>query len=283
MLELFYFCLSQVHPVSAQWIGHHLQMGPQICSSALPSTDFPALYHAIVCGVPLPPGRTKLLFIDSGLIHLMVVSGAHLALLEILIQKISKRAVGPFLIFYSFMTGLQPPVVRALVRRLLRPTSHEYGFSSVHMELVTTLVILILYPPWLTSRSFLMSWMCGLAIASPRWSKHFDIPIKCYVFLLPFCWLTPVTLFWNALLEPAIGLVLFPLSLGILLIPPIHIISDWGWRWLLRILSQGPAAHPADLYIESSHLVFLVISAQALLILGEIQWRRAYAFLSSSS
>lgn len=263
-------------------VEHFLLRGPDLCKSVLPNSALEPLYNALICGANLPQSHEKQIFVDTGLIHLMVVSGSHLVFIEILLGFLPRRLCMIVLGAYCFFTGFQAPVVRAFLRRLIaRPLTDLSGMTSLQIEAATVLIALALYPQWLGSRSFLMSWMCGLALCSPpifKSFKHFDLAVKAYIFLLPFCWASPMTVAWNTLLAPFVGFILFPACILAMVIPPFTAVSDLMWKAFLGILDLGPQAVQFSLFFSAWQLCWIPIVAHVLLLIGEVKWRRASAF-----
>jgi predicted membrane metal-binding protein len=262
--------------------GTWLTAGPALCRGWLPSTPMNPLYDALVCGASLPPGHEKQMFVDTGLIHLMVVSGSHLVFIELLLAFLPAYARRVVLGGYCWLTGFQAPVARAFLRRSIGPFLQRVsGLTSLQLEAATILLALSLYPPWLGSRSFLMSWMCGLALCSPKIFKrapHFDQAVKSYLFLLPFCWASPVSVAWNTLLAPFVGLLLFPVCILAMVIPPFVTVSDWMWKAFLGILELGPQGVQLHLFFPAWSLCWVPILTHASLLILEVKWRRASAF-----
>ena len=263
-------------------VANVFRSGPKVCVGILPVTDLHILYEALVCGVDLPPGEPRQLFIDTGLIHVMVVSGSHLVFIEGFIGYLPMRLRLALLATYSYLVGFQAPVVRALVRRAIGPgVTRRWGLTSLQVEAATAITALLLYPPWLLSRSFLMSWMCGLAMcAPPIWPKHphWDLALKCYLFLLPFTASSPLTIGWNALLAPFIGILLFPACVLAMIIPPLHVCTDFLWIALLRLLHMGPQSEPMQVFFSAGHIWWVPVVVHLTLLVAEVQWRRAHAF-----
>ncbi len=262
-----------------------IHQGPVLCERALPSTEFNNLYNALVCGANLPAGSDKQLFIDTGLIHLMVVSGSHLVFIETLLVFLPRTWRLCVMGFYCFITGFQAPVVRAFLRRLVQPTLRlRSGLTALQIEAFTVILILFTYPPWLVSRSFLMSWMCGLALCAPvifpRW-RHLDLALKAYVFLFPFCWVSPITVGWNTLLAPFVGILLFPACLVVMLIPAFTPATDLLWRGFLGLLALGPQTIPLEVFLSASQLCWIPLVTHVSLLVLEVRWRRAHAFSCS--
>jgi hypothetical protein len=212
----------------------------------------------------------------------MVVSGSHLIFLEVLLFFLPRPLQMGVLGAYCYLTGFQPPVTRAFLRRVVAAkASQRLGLTSLQVEALSVVVSLLLIPEWLFSRSFLMSWMCGLALSSPSVlpkSPALDMALKSYLFMLPFCWTAPVTVFWNTLLAPVVGIVLFPACLLAIAIPPLHILADGMWQAFLSILRHGPQSPPSLVFFASTSLWPIPVILHLLLISAEVSWRRESAF-----
>src|SRR4051794_30757452 len=86
------------------------------CLGFAPDSKFKAWYQAIVCGKNLPPSQEKGWFQQTGLIHVIVVSGSHLVFLDDVLALVlggSRIAVwirNLLLGFFALISNLQPPV-----------------------------------------------------------------------------------------------------------------------------------------------------------------------------
>lgn len=255
-----------------------LQHGPRWCQSLLPNTAHHALEAALVCGISLPPGTDKQLFLDTGLIHIMVVSGAHLIFLESLLPP---RVRLPVLAFYCWMTGFGPPVVKAFAHRIAESQLKPRGWTSLQAEAAAVLVTLTIWPFWITSRSLQMSWMCFLALSLPplfRW-KAFDQSLKTYLLLFLFVGASTLSIFWNTLIAPLVGTILFPCSLTLLILPVLAPLVERVWDVFLFLLNWGPKSQPAAWFFSSRDLFWLPLTLHICLLIREVRCRRAQAFL----
>jgi hypothetical protein len=226
----------------------------------------------------LTEGEARRLFLDTGLIHIMVVSGAHLIFLERLAFFFPQRARLILLGFYCWCTGFGAPVVKAFVRRCVERKLKPLGWSSVQCEAAAVLLSLLSCPHWLTSRSFLMSWMCALAFTLPRFLPVLDSSAKVYVLLFAFSGSGPVTILWNAILAPLVGDILFP---ACLLVIPLRFLTpsiDCLWDALLWILSFGPQSAGQSWFWPANQLFWLPLVVHAFILWWEVRWRRALAF-----
>ncbi len=144
----------------ADWAQSH-------CISRADQGDFGVLKSAVVCGMKLSEQDIHLEFKNLGLIHLLVVSGAHLIFLERILLKplflplplrFRNLAVQFGLILYSFVGGLQAPLVRALFQR----RQVHINSSSIFLSALLTIIFFREI-----SLSLLLSWSCALLIQWP--------------------------------------------------------------------------------------------------------------------
>lgn len=193
-----------------------------ICIEASPDSQWKYAYEGIVCGVPLKNSDFKSHLITTGLIHLIVVSGSHLLFLGAFCEKFCKKKslVTALLIFFTLLTNLQPPAVRALISIFLDGFSKRYFLfwtKSQHV-FVSGIITLLCFPNWITSISFVMSWSASFALATNQFQNH-RIRHHAWVFLilfpifLPLSPLNPISIFANLVFAPIIGTILFPVSI----------------------------------------------------------------------
>ncbi len=204
------------------------------------------IYLALLCGKRLPTGATRDVFTHLGLIHLMVVSGAHLIFLE---RMWSKLPHWPFknvfiaftLIVYTLMAGLHPPVFRALISFFLHRFSNMFQlFWSPYWRIMLSGVLsLIFNPSWVTSISLQLSLIGALGFVSSRYSKFLSC-VLCYILILPVLsqWtsLHPLTTGVNWIFYPIISVTLFPLSVLSFIFPFCYQITSYFWLKLIQFL-----------------------------------------------
>lgn len=247
------------------------------CLSRAPDSPFRPWYQAIVCGENLPPSPEKLWFQRSGLIHVIVVSGSHLIFLDeiLLLLPGSSIPVALFrwsvLLLFSLMTNLQPPIARALIQRALTWffITTRRPLTRLHLQLISGIVTVSLFPQWWTSLSFIMSWVCALALGLPLPSKS---PLAraglIYLLMLPVMWNIqipqPGQIFFNLLLGPLFALVLFPMSLLGFLHSLLTLLSDWGWRLTFFLFSHMPLPETETAgTFANIWLIFYIVALQA--------------------
>lgn len=249
-----------------------------LCLKASPSTEYRAWYQAIVCGQNLPPSVERGWFQQTGLIHVIVVSGSHLVFLEdlLLIARMPTFLRWSLLLLFSMASNLQPPVTRALIQRTTAEVFRRKQISlrSIHLQLLSGLITLSLFPAWWSSLSFIMSWICVLALSLPLPSKSL-LWRSALIYLLMFPPVStmqrphPASILFNFVFAPVLGLILFPMSLLGFFHPLLAHVSDFAWRMLFSIFTQIPMPESeGGLMFSSLWLIFYL----ALLQIGAFAW-----------
>ncbi len=266
-----------------------LPLGPlqEICTQSIADTPYQDRYAALACGEKLPRG----LFLDHlqrlGIIHVFVVSGAHLSFLAVILELLRRglflpRASLPLaLAIYCGLTGGAPPIARAFLARLLSSLNRRYKFFwlSTDRSLLAGLLCLCLHPPWIQSYSLMLSWMAALVLdfcaatrSQSRWPQPFRVSFWMYLGLSPFLLAlgqpSIFSVLTNTLLAPLLCFFLFPMALLTLILPE-WIVTKMDWVWtvfdglVFRIgplmKSQAPAStlpsYGLWIYILAVHFV----------------------------
>lgn len=239
----FLFCGIKGYPIDITELSSFLH---NQCLSALPlKGQWKPVYEALICGQRLPRGSIRQTFTEGGLIHLMVVSGAHLIFMEKLWMKcplpfFKKTGLFFLIVFYALITHLHPPVVRALFSFFLFQMSHSKKLFWSH-PLVTQLsgiFCLIYSPQWISSFSLQLSWLAALAygISSSPLKKAFIIYLVAFPLISQWQFLHPLTVLVNWLLSPIIGFIMLPLSFVTALFSFLQPLSDTVWSLIFLIL-----------------------------------------------
>ena len=252
----------------------------RICLDLSPTTSaYRSLYSAMICGADPSMSHFAAQLRTVGLYHLLVVSGSHLVFIEILLLFLFKPMgrLGQWLtfatlIFFTLICNLAPPVTRALISFMLRKVNEESKlfWSAHHLALASGILTLLLFPAWLSSLSFIMSWCAALFVSLPAkssWQKHLVIflgltPIVCG--LQP---LHPVTGLINWSLAPLLGFILLPLCFVAFIFHPATYLVDLVWWFFdkltarvaleipLQDLTTRPLFVTSWLYIFAAHVV----------------------------
>ncbi len=204
--------------------------------------------NALVCGHDFLSLADSQIYIVSGLIHLFVVSGSHLVLIERTLSKLENKfymaseITHLILLIYIFVCNLNPPIVRSYLFIVILGLSKKYflHFKTHNALLAASLIGLILQPQWITSLSYQMSWIAGLTlIYIDEIYKKSHLLIKNLLFYLHF-YLTMlflglpqvVTVVISTVLSPFLEYVLFPMAFLVFLYSDLSVLFDF----LIQIL-----------------------------------------------
>ncbi len=258
----------------AGYLAKASQSSHLLCLSRIPNSQYSNLYQALCCGAAIPQNSpVMLLFRHLGLVHLLVVSGLHLVLIEKAIVlalgwagPVSKKSY-LFLLPFVFICRFQPPVVRAFLQVCvgkLNSFFHLFWSRSL-LTLISGVLGVVLFPQWLISLSFQLSFGASLMACLPisNWKKAIAFYIGLYPFLAtlgaahPFSLLVNIALtlitavpllviswtiwFFPPLESPLSGLTVVILSILDqvaqwipLPLQPVRIqLNHWSWAWLL--------------------------------------------------
>lgn len=146
------------------------------CLLSLPveAKSLPEL-KALVCGANFSEAQTSNLYIATGLIHLFVVSGAHLILIKkildfifafLKLEKIGSWLCAFILIYFSASCAFNAPVTRALLSFLLADDFiFKKNFWPQHFRIfVVGLLTLLFNSLWISSLSLQLSWLIALGL-----------------------------------------------------------------------------------------------------------------------
>ena len=250
--------------------------------------------RALVCAENFTHLTQSELYISSGLIHLFVVSGSHLLLLEKALQAdLLKKYLrsGPLLLLitaYAMACGLSAPVTRALLTFYLGLFlyARNIRWPFYHKTLFIGLSCLVIQPEWLSSISLQLSWLAAFTVgftekfadqfsALTRQSLFFFLLFPTLVFMqVP----SPITIIMNLLLAPLLEFVLFPLGLLIWFIPFLHPVFDLLITALRFILQRSELDYSYQLSPWPENLLFfnwgLIFTLQLLSQLLHTHWSR---------
>lgn len=200
-----------------------------LCVQQLPADSTAiAELKALVCAENFSGLHESQYYITSGLIHLFVVSGAHILLIEKLLLKFYFHRISIFtiLIIYGFACGLSAPIVRCLIAFSLSSylkNKHIHWPPHFKLLIIGSLTLSFNYH-WITSLSLQMSWIASfLVVLGTHFYKENSILFKQSLFfitLLPsivyFQIPSPIVIILNILLAPILEFILFPLGLLVL-------------------------------------------------------------------
>lgn len=213
---------------------HHL------CLNFSQKGPYEELYQSISCGTRLPLDLHPL-FANSGLIHLIIISGLHISLLykslNYLQRKIPilpKSLTFIFLLLYTFMLNVSAPALRAYCFQVIKVINKKYKlhWPPSYSILLSILLSLLFKPVLWASLSLLLSWVAIViiyfiqqALTHPLMPKAYKRPLIktilnstfLYLFLFPilsqFNNIHPLSIVVQLLLAPLLLFSLIPLSI----------------------------------------------------------------------
>lgn len=241
--------------------------------------------HALVCGKNFTDLAQANLLIASGLIHLFVVSGSHLKILEKIIAHVIKNQflIFTLLFFYCAVCKFNPPIFRSLISLMILAETQKRNliWKVENLILISGLFCLILAPTWTNSLSFQMSWIASLSLcvigyffqkASLIWKN--SLFYLQYLATFNFIGIpNPASIGVATLFTAFLEFVLFPLALAIYILPFLAPIFDFlivSLNAILAKLELTVIFRPADnekmifinwVFICTLHL-FLIYSNQ---------------------
>jgi competence protein ComEC len=232
--------------------------------------------RALICAENFSTLAGSGLYISAGLIHLFVVSGAHLILLEkILKPVISTGALLVFLSVYALACGLNPPVTRSLIAFLLAAWLSQKNINwPQHLKiLIVGLCTLLFHSEWILSVSLQLSWLAAFLVSA--FSAFFSSGTPLFRQWLFFIGMFPTLVFFqvpgptsillNLFLAPVLELVLFPLALLVAVFNFLHPVFDLLIALLRKTLALlelkvqiQTAEMPPGLIVFNWALIFLL-------------------------
>ena len=225
------------------------------------------------------------IFLRTGLIHVLVVSGLHVGLVFLFFYKLFPRVISPYVgalgvLFYSiFLVPHNPPVIRATLMLLLYVLSLVFyrRYCSFCALFFSGTLMLLFAPHFVFSYSFWLSFFAVLYIVLTirEWEtnnilKTFLVSFAAFTGVTPlltsFTYVYPISLILSPLLSPLILAYAFFafLSLFTLFEFPLSIIfMNFSGELLFKILevvSKYSVGVTADI---SQKEAFLLLSAGA--------------------
>lgn len=221
------------------------------CYLSLPKSEQLEVHAALVCGTSLQNTEKIKSLRQTGLIHLIVVSGSHLTFLSsmtaLLLSKIIRNnIIAEILIFtlliaFTLITGLEPPCTRSLAHFVLTKANKKYHlFWSSHNEVMFSgFITLFFFPNWINSLSFFLSWICALTL-SIKTESSFYKSLLIYLGVLPalssFGSPHPFSIIMNLIFTPIIGTIVFPLAIAASFFECLNIVFNIFWEFLFQFL-----------------------------------------------
>ncbi|MCB9072412.1 MAG: ComEC/Rec2 family competence protein [Bdellovibrionaceae bacterium] len=231
----------------------------QACLDYIHWRHLPEIFQGLICGSNKIGEENQNLFLQTGLYHLIVVSGSHLVAIERLCEWfLIRKAWSRFLVLISFaaICQFQPPIVRALAGRILNKISRHYRLSlrPDHLVLSAGLFALLLFPQWIASPSLQLSWIATLVMSLPL-SNSKKIWL-CVLYITPiFGGFNISSGINNMLFAVFFDIILFPASLIALFVPYSEKLVSLLWDGAIYFLKAAP--HTSTMPLITSPTILL--------------------------
>ena len=237
--------------------------------SAPDSSQWKNFYQAIVCGKKLRADPHWQQMKNLGMVHILVISGAHLVFLSqilklLFFRRLSESIEGLLLLPLVVVCQFQPPALRAwcYLFMIRANKKHKLFFKPAGLLLVTIVFCLVIHPGSLSSTSLALSWLACLGIGLGK--NSFSRSFFCFLLLQPILiqWgaPSPLTIAINALVTPLVGMILFPSSLLCFFIPKFNLLVDFLWEFLFhctQIISPSLTPLESKSFMEKKIWIWL--------------------------
>lgn len=162
-------------------LSFHLQ---PYCLNFFEDAVYSSLLQSFWCGQRITEFYYLKTLQQSGVYHILVVSGFHLSLVRKSLHFFFKRSTQAFefcfLLLYALMTGFNPPVVRSLIEAAIPIKNPTLRI------LISWMGCLTLAPLWILSPSLHLSLAARIAIAiSQPYRSPLATPMIVFVILFP--------------------------------------------------------------------------------------------------
>ena len=218
----------------------------------------------------------------NGTTHLFAVSGLHISTLALFLSTIFKKVklkewIGNiiiilFLLFYMFLVGFTPSVLRGglLFIFLIINQKSKLKLNTINVLYLLFFLLVLINPFNIYSLGFIYSFLTsfGLILFSKKITGNylakliktsaiaflFSFPITIYNFYE----INLLTIFNNIIVVPIVTIILFPLTLGTFIIPilePLLIVGIKVLEWISHILNL----FSLNLVIPKINFIFIII------------------------
>lgn len=228
------------------------------CINLFNQADYASLLQAFFCGQPLSEFYYIKTLQQSGVYHVLVVSGFHLSLvrkpINYLALTFNKSLEFLLLTLYALLTGFNPPVVRSLIEAII-PLKHP-----TLRILISWLGCLALSPLWILSPSLHLSLSARIAIElSQPYRSPLALPLIIFLTLLPLILSSHPMASWLSILSTPL------LTFSLMFYGASHLLLNLG-----ELINFAPLAMMLD-FIETLAMNLLDKTLKTLQLLGQLQ------------
>lgn len=219
------------------------QVAHNLCLKLSPESEYSSVYQSIVCAKRLREPGALYTIKNLGIMHLFVVSGAHLGLIARILKRIFKskklnRPIYGLLFCYLSVCLFQTPILRAFLSLITRSLAERFKlyWDSFDITLISVGLTLTALPQSYEHFSLIMSWVACLGIKVGR--NLFMQSLFCFLFLIPiqFCFapVSPLVVFTNTTIGFIISHLLFPMTLLSFVFAKLSSVCDFFWTQIFE-------------------------------------------------
>ncbi len=250
------------------------------CLQSSPSSHWQDFYQAIVCGKKLQASVQWQQMKQLGMLHILVVSGAHLAFLSqtlrfLCFHRLPESLEKLFLLGLVVVCQFQAPALRAWCYLFISGINRKKKLflKPSGLLLVAIIFCLSINPLFFAGMSLPLTWLACLGIGFGK--NSFTQSFFCFLFLQPILsqWGSPslLTVGINAFITPLVGMVLFPASLFCFFLPFLTPVVDRLWELLFhlaQVLSPSLVLSEAENFSEGKLWLWLYALALNIALMG---------------
>ena len=218
----------------------------------------------------------------NGTTHLFAVSGMHISALVVFLTTLFKKIhlkegisdliIIAFLLFYMFLIGFTPSVLRGglLYIFLLINRKSKLNLPTLYVLYILFLFLVLINPFYIYNLGFIYSFVTSFGlilfhrkIKGNYLKKLIQISIIAFLFSLPitlynFYEINLLTIINNIIIVPLVTIFLFPLTLITFLIPIFDPILNIGIK-ILESISHLLNIFEVNLIVPKINLIFIII------------------------
>ncbi len=250
------------------------QLHQSCITQAKKNYDYFDEVSALICGKKITNPKIKDLFISNGLIHIFVVSGAHLSFYRKIIQYALPRWAASittiiFLFTYTLTCLFSAPIFRAFVQQLNLDLNKllKLNLSKNILLLTTAIITTLTNPIYLKSISLPMSWVAALCMTqknSP--AKTLVVFLSLFPILLTFTEPNPLSALSGFFISGLVSIFILPLNLLAFFIPNLNIILDLFYTVFYQLLELIQPSTPLSAKHSNNHSFIFLSWGYALIL-----------------
>jgi len=237
------------------------------------------------------------IYVKSGLIHLLAISGLHVGMLILVLllllyplgRKLSYSITAVILVFYPLFTGLQPPVLRASLMGILLLIGKIKNFqiNSLNILFFVGTAIIVLSPDMLFSPSFQLSFIAvlgiilGLSMFNITGKNFLEMVLGAlWVSVVAMLFTTPIVMYYFGQFAP-VSIIATPIATiplyPYIFLSVLNILTNFSFDILVNLMNKFGAIFLSisvffselDFYLIgfSPKLIFVVVYLLILIVL----------------